>query len=112
MTPPANTERDKTHRFPGDISSHEVGRYARLHLRDRDGQACLCDRGSDVPYDAIRQGCRKVGQDEAQPRRHLLSALAYRDERRNRCERWADMTGMERAASRVGRTSAGLPCAR
>jgi putative transposase len=32
------------------------------------------------------------------PRRHLLSAADYRQEMRNRFERWAEMTGMERAA--------------
>lgn len=32
------------------------------------------------------------------PRRHLWSASAYRQEMRNRVERWADMTGTERAA--------------
>jgi putative transposase len=33
-----------------------------------------------------------------QPRRHLLSASEYRQEMRNRFERWAEMTGTERAA--------------
>ena len=33
-----------------------------------------------------------------QPRRHLLSAPAYREEIRNRCEHWAEMTSTERAA--------------
>ena len=32
------------------------------------------------------------------PRRHLLSASEYRQEMRNRCESWAEITGMERAA--------------
>jgi putative transposase len=32
------------------------------------------------------------------PRRHLWSASAYRAERRNRCERWAAITGSKRAA--------------
>ena len=32
------------------------------------------------------------------PRRHLLSASAYREEMRNRFERWAEITGTERAA--------------
>jgi putative transposase len=32
------------------------------------------------------------------PRRHLLSASAYRDEMSNRFESWAEMTGTERAA--------------
>ena len=32
------------------------------------------------------------------PRRHLLSASAYREEMRQRFESWAEMTGMEWAA--------------
>ena len=32
------------------------------------------------------------------PRRHRLSASAYRTEMKNRFESWADITGMERAA--------------
>jgi putative transposase len=32
------------------------------------------------------------------PRRHLLSASAYRQEMRNRFESWAEMTGTEQAA--------------
>ena len=32
------------------------------------------------------------------PRRHLLSASAYRQEMRNRFESWAEITGTERAA--------------
>ncbi len=41
-------------------------------------------------YDPIAQHFR--------PRRHLLSASAYRQEMRNRFESWAEMTGTERAA--------------
>jgi putative transposase len=32
------------------------------------------------------------------PRRHLLSASAYRQEMRQRCASWAEITGTERAA--------------
>jgi transposase-like protein len=32
------------------------------------------------------------------PRRHLLSALAYREEMKNRFARWAQITGTEQAA--------------
>jgi putative transposase len=32
------------------------------------------------------------------PRRHLLSASAYRDEMKKRFKRWAEITGTERAA--------------
>jgi putative transposase len=56
------------------------------------------------------QGCKSAGHAQRflsaygpiaqhfRPRRHLLSASEYRQEMRNRCERWAEMTGMERAA--------------
>jgi putative transposase len=45
------------------------------------------------------------------PRRHVLSASAYRDEMTHRFECWAEITGTARAASRVGRTREGHPCA-
>jgi putative transposase len=32
MTPPANTERYKNHRFPGEIISYEVWLYYRFNL--------------------------------------------------------------------------------
>jgi putative transposase len=32
------------------------------------------------------------------PRRHLLSASAYREEMKNRVASWAEITGTERAA--------------
>jgi putative transposase len=32
------------------------------------------------------------------PRRHLLSASAYRDEMKHRFERWAEITGTAQAA--------------
>jgi putative transposase len=32
------------------------------------------------------------------PRRHLLSGAAYREERRNRFQSWAEITGTKRAA--------------
>lgn len=65
MTPPVNTERYKHHRFPGEIISHGVWLYARFHLSYRDVQELLCARGIDVTYEAIRQWCRKFGQDYA-----------------------------------------------
>jgi len=34
----------------------------------------------------------------------LLSAVEYREEMRSRFGSWAEVTGTERAASRVGRT--------
>jgi putative transposase len=65
MTPPADPARDKNHRFPGDIISHGVWLYYRFPLRYRDVQELLCERGIDVTHEAIRQWCRKFGQDYA-----------------------------------------------
>ena len=45
------------------------------------------------------------------PRRHLLSASASHQELRNRFERWAAITGTERAASEAGRTGGAYPFA-
>ena len=65
MTPPANPERYKHHRFPGEIISHGVWLYYRFHLSYRDVQELLFERGIDVTYEAIRQWCLKFGQDYA-----------------------------------------------
>jgi putative transposase len=45
------------------------------------------------------------------PRRHLLSAVEYREEMRSRFASWAEVTGTERAASRTGRTRERHPLA-
>jgi putative transposase len=65
MPPPANTERDKKHRFPGEIISHGVWLYYRFTLSYRDVQELLFERGVTVSHEAIRQWCRKCGQDYA-----------------------------------------------
>jgi putative transposase len=65
MTSPADTERYKNHRFPGEIISHGVWLYDRVHLSYRDVQELLFERGIDVTYEAIRQWCLKFGQDYA-----------------------------------------------
>src|SRR5215831_14574065 len=65
MTPPIHTERYKHHRFPGEIISHGVWLYDRFHLSYRDVEELLCARGIDATYEAIRQWCRKFGQDYA-----------------------------------------------
>lgn len=65
MTPPAHTERCKNHRFPSEIISHGVWLYYRFTLSYRDVQELLFERGIDVTYEAIRQWCRKFGQDYA-----------------------------------------------
>ena len=48
MTPPADPERYKNHRFPGEIISHGVWLYYRFPLSYRDVQELLFERGSDV----------------------------------------------------------------
>ena len=65
MTPPANTERYKNHRFPGEIISHGVWLYSRFTLSYRDVAEILFARGITVSHEAIRQWCRKCGQDYA-----------------------------------------------
>ncbi len=65
MTPPANAERYKNHRFPGEIISHGVWLYYRFHLSYRDVQELLFERGVVVSHEAIRGWCQKFGQDDA-----------------------------------------------
>ena len=65
MTPPADTERYKNHRFPGEIISHGVWLYYRFTLSYRDVQEILFERGITVSHEAVRQWCRKFGQDYA-----------------------------------------------
>src|SRR4249919_1739222 len=62
MTPPADSERYKNHRFPGEIISHGVWLYYRFTLSYRDGQELLFERGITVSHEAIRKWCRKFGQ--------------------------------------------------
>jgi transposase-like protein len=56
MTPPANTERYKHHRLPGEIISHGVWLYYRFTLSSRDVQELLFKRGIDVTYEASGKG--------------------------------------------------------
>ena len=76
MTPPADPERYKNHRFPGEIISHGVWLYYRFTLSYRDVQELLFERGINVTYEAIRQWCRKFGQDYANQLRHRGLGLA------------------------------------
>jgi putative transposase len=62
MTPPANPEGYKNHRFPAEIISHGVWLYDRFTLSDRDEEELLFERGLIVTYEAIRQWCRQFGQ--------------------------------------------------
>src|SRR4029450_14033102 len=65
MAPPADTERCQHHRFPGAIISHGVWLSSRFTLSSRDVEELLCKRGIMVSHEAIRQWCRKCGQDDA-----------------------------------------------
>src|SRR5215470_20076058 len=65
MTPPADTERYKNHRFPGEMISYGVWLSSRFTLSYRDVQELLFERGVTVSHEAIRQWCRKFGQDDA-----------------------------------------------
>ena len=44
MTPPANSERDNKHRFPGEIIRHGVWLSYRFPVSYRDMQELLCER--------------------------------------------------------------------
>jgi putative transposase len=70
MTPPADTARYKNHRFPSEIISHGVWLYYRFTLSYRDVQELLFARGIDVTHEAIRQWCRKFGQEYANQLKH------------------------------------------
>jgi putative transposase len=70
MTPPADPERYKHHRFPGEIISHGVWLYYRFSLSYRDVEEILFERGITVTHEAIRQWCLKFGQDYANQLRH------------------------------------------
>src|ERR671919_906849 len=65
MTSPADPERYKNHRFPGEIISHGVWLYYRFTLSYRDVEELLFERGIGVTHEAIRQWCLKFGQDYA-----------------------------------------------
>ena len=65
MTPPADPARYKNHRFPGEIISHGVWLYYRFSLSYRDVEEMMFARGIVVTHEAIRQWCRKFGQDYA-----------------------------------------------
>jgi putative transposase len=65
MTPPAAPDVYKYHRFPGEVISHAVWLYFRFPLSHRDVEELLLARGVIVSYEAIRQWCRKFGQQYA-----------------------------------------------
>ena len=65
MTPPADSERYKNHRFPSEIISHGVWLYYRFPLSYRDVQELLFEHCVTVSHEAIRKWCQKFGQDYA-----------------------------------------------
>src|ERR687892_2595213 len=65
MPPPATSQRHKNHRFPAEIINHGVWLYYRFCLSYCDVEELLFARGIAVSYEAIRQWCRKFGQDYA-----------------------------------------------
>ncbi len=65
MTPPADTNRYKNHRFPPEIISHGVWLYYRFALSYRGVQELLLERGIEVSHEAVRGWCQKFGQDDA-----------------------------------------------
>ena len=67
MTPPADPERYKNHRFPSAIFSHGVWLYDRFPLSYRDVQEILFERSITVTHEAIRQWCLKVRQSAEAP---------------------------------------------
>jgi hypothetical protein len=56
MTPPADPNRDKHHRFPGDILSPGVWLYERFPLRSRDVQELLLGAGATSPLKRSGKG--------------------------------------------------------
>jgi len=65
MTPSAAPDLYKHHRFPGEIISHAVWLYFRFPLSHRDVEEILFVRGVIVSYEAMRNWCRKFGQQYA-----------------------------------------------
>jgi putative transposase len=55
----------KNHRFPEEIIGHGVWLYYHFSLSYHDVEELLFERGVIVTYGAIRQWCRKFGQDYA-----------------------------------------------
>ncbi|MGH8069288.1 MAG: IS6 family transposase [Candidatus Entotheonellia bacterium] len=65
MNTPVPTDRYKNHRAPAEIISHGIWLYFRFCLSYRDVEELLFARGIIVTYEAIRQWCRKFGQQYA-----------------------------------------------
>ena len=71
------------HRYPTEVISHAVWIYFRFALSYRDVEEILAARGIVVSYEAIRQWCRKFGQQYASKLRRQRGHLGdtwYMDE--------------------------------
>jgi putative transposase len=79
MTPPANAERYKNHRFLVEIISHGVWLSYRFLLSYRDAQELLFERGITVAHEAIRKWCRKFGQAYANQLRRSAMSSPWRE---------------------------------
>jgi putative transposase len=63
------------YRFPPEIISYAVWLYHRFCLSFRDVEELLAERGVTVSYEAVRQWCRKFGQEFASKLRHRRGRL-------------------------------------
>src|SRR2546425_1142507 len=63
------------YRFPPEIISYAIWLYHRFCLSFRDGEELLANRGVTVSYEAVRQGCMKVGPLFAKRLRHRQGRL-------------------------------------
>ena len=59
----------KGFRFPAEIINYAVWLYYRCSLSFRDVEDLLFARGMVVTYESVRQWCRKLGQQYANPLR-------------------------------------------
>ena len=60
MTPHADPERYKNHRFPAEIISHGVWLYYRFTLSYRDVEELLFERGITVSHEGIVNLMQKI----------------------------------------------------
>jgi transposase-like protein len=91
----------KHHRFPAEIISHGVWLYHRYCLGYRDVSTRQRERrmpGFKSPGQAQRflSAYGPLAQ-HFRPRRHLLSAQAYRQEMVQRFQSWQEVTGLAAA---------------
>jgi len=76
------------HRFPREVIAHAVRLYLRFALSFRDVEELLAERGIDA--------LSRVG-NLFRPRRHLLTAAAYRATLHERVVIWREIAGLRAA---------------